>query len=110
MTEDHKNWKKAQEWEADWHGNCINSLNEEQKQIVYAEKMGLTLSPTPKTPYNFDLNGKSILDIGGGAYSLLLKCVNFTDSYVADPLVNRYPEWVIRRYNSIGNRKNQIQL
>lgn len=95
-------WKTAQEWEADWHGNCINSLNEEQKQIVYAEKMGLIRTPTPKTPYNFDLQGKSVLDIGGGAYSLLLKCVNFSDSYVADPLVKRYPEWVIKRYNSIG--------
>lgn len=95
-------WNEAQEWEADWHGNCINSLNEELKQIVYAEKMGLFRTPTPKTPYNYDLEEKSILDIGGGAYSLLLKCVNFSDAYVADPLVKKYPDWVIKRYNSMG--------
>jgi len=70
-------WQKAQKWEQEWHKNCVNSLNEEQKQIIYARKMGLVLSPTPKTPFNFDLKGKSILDIGGGPYSLLLKCVNF---------------------------------
>lgn len=91
-------WKKAQTWEADWLGNAINSLYEEEKQIVYAEKMGLVKSPTPKTPYNFDLEGKSILDIGGGAYSLLLKCVNLKDSYVVDPLMSKYPAWVIERY------------
>lgn len=93
-------WKKAQSWERHWHGNCINSYYEEQKQLVYAEKMGLVRSPTPKTPYNFDLKGASILDIGGGAYSLLLKCVNFENSCVIDPLMEEYPEWVVDRYRS----------
>lgn len=93
-------WNKAQAWEAEWHGNCINSLNEELKQIVYAEKMGLIRTPIPKTPYNFDLNGKTILDIGGGAYSLLLKCTNYEDgTTVTDPLMSKYPKWVIDRYN-----------
>ena len=95
MTE---KWLKAQKWERKWHGNCINSLNEEQKQLVYAEKMGITRSPTPKTPFNFDLKGKSILDIGGGAYSLLLKCVNLGNCFVVDPLMKKYPSWVINRY------------
>lgn len=94
-------WKHAQSWELQWHGDCVNSLNEELKQLVYAEKMGLISSPTPKTPYNFDLNGISILDIGGGAYSLLLKCVNYDDSAVADPLMDKFPQWIRDRYESV---------
>lgn len=96
-----KNWQIAQEWERNWHGNCVNSLNEEQKQIIYAEKMGLTLFPTPKTPYSYNLKGKSILDIGSGPYSLLLKCVNFKNSAVVDPLMDSFPYWVIQRYQYI---------
>lgn len=96
MTE----WEKAQEWEANWHSNCINSFHEEEKQLVYAEKMGLIRTPTPKTPYNFDLKGVSVLDIGGGAYSLLLKCMNFGRAVVVDPLMDKYPSWVVDRYMS----------
>jgi len=111
-TQENK-WKLAQAWELDWHGNCINSFHEEEKQLVYAEKMGLIRTPLPKTPYNFDLEGKSILDIGGGAYSLLLKCVNYAvcDEVtvpvknaewckVIDPLMAKYPRWVRDRYST----------
>lgn len=105
MTE----WEIAQSWELDWHSSCINSLNEELKQIVYAEKMGLIRTPTPKTPYNYDLEGKSVLDCGGGAYSLLLKCVNYhidklgkTTTTVTDPLMMKYPQWVRDRYTEAG--------
>ena len=95
-------WKTAQVWEAEWHGNCINSYGEEEKQLIYAEKMGLIRTPDNKTPYRFDLQGKSILDIGGGAYSLLLKCVNHKDSMVTDPLMFEYPKWVTERYKEAG--------
>lgn len=97
-----KEWQTAQSWELDWHSNCINSLNEELKQLVYAEKMGLKRKPTPKTPYEFDLEDKVILDIGGGAYSLLLKCINIGyGSAVTDPLMNKYPDWVKNRYDTL---------
>ena len=97
-------WSNAQNWERAWHDNCINSFHEESKQLVYAEKMGLVRTPTLKTPYNFDLGGESVLDIGGGAYSLLLKCVNFKDSHstVLDPLMSSYPQWVLARYEELG--------
>lgn len=96
-------WDEAQKWERAWHDNCINSFHEEEKQLVYAEKMGLVRKPTPKTPVNFDLNGASILDIGGGAYSLLLKCVNFAaGTMVVDPLMDKYPKWVLARYEEAG--------
>ena len=93
-------WNKAQEWEQDWHGDCTNSYHEEEKQLVYAEKMGLEFTQTPKTPYNIDLAGTNVLDIGGGAYSLLLKCVGYNMACVADPLMDKFPEWVRKRYES----------
>jgi len=100
-------WEKAQKWEKDWHGNCANSLNEEIKQLAYAERMGLKFVKDAKSPFNIDLKGKSILDIGGGAYSLLLKGFNFSKgensfvrTSVIDPL--NHPEWVKLRYASAG--------
>lgn len=96
-------WEKAQNWEHNWHGNCVNSFHEEEKQLVYAEKMGLVKISTPKSPHNFNLENKRILDIGGGAYSLLLKCLNIgADSFVIDPLMDRHPLWVKERYKSLG--------
>lgn len=96
-------WNKAQAWELDWHGDCVNSFHEEEKQFVYAEKMGLEKVSTPKSPHNFDLKGKTILDIGSGAYSILLKCLNIgKDSMAVDPLMDKFPEWVIGRYNALG--------
>lgn len=94
-----KEWEQAQNWEAEWHSDCINSLNEELKQLVYAEKMGLVRKSTPKSPYNFDIENKSILDIGGGAYSILLKGLNIgKGTIVVDPLMYKYPQWVRDRY------------
>lgn len=100
MTTTKDTWDKAQEWEKDWHGTSVNSFNEERKQLDYAQKMGLKTSPTHKTPYNFDLEDKSILDIGGGAYSLLLKCVNFKKAVIVEPI--KHVDWVLQRYKTHG--------
>lgn len=43
-----------------------------------------------------DLKGKSVLDIGGGPVSMLLKTKNKGTCYVIDPC--DYPDWVKRRY------------
>ena len=94
-----KDWGSAQIWEGDWWDTCQNTYFEQQKQLIYAEKMGLTRSSTPKTPYNFNLQGKSILDIGGGPTSLLLKCYNGKGK-VIDPL--KFPDWVAQRYKTAG--------
>lgn len=93
-------WQQAQKWEKDWWGNCVNTLFEEKKQLIYADKMGLEIVANEKTPYTFDLSGKSILDVGGGATSLLLKCINHKGSAVIDPLP--MPKWVISRYEEVG--------
>jgi hypothetical protein len=89
------NWPQAQSWEQSWWGNCCNTLGEETKQLLYAKCMGLETFHDGKSPYNFDLGGISVLDIGGGPVSLLLKCVDVKGK-VIDPLV--LPDWVIARY------------
>ena len=93
-------WIHAQEWERQWWGSCQNTYGEETKQLLYATKMGLRPHHDGRSPHNFDLNGRSVLDIGGGPVSLLLKCTNHENSFVADPC--DYPEWVRLRYELAG--------
>lgn len=94
-------WQKAQEFEKEWWGDSINTLGEDLKQLTYAEKMGLSKLTADQRPY-FDLKGKSVLDIGGGPSSLLLKCINRGDCFVVDPIP--MPKWVFARYLTAGIR------
>lgn len=89
-----------QEYEKDWWGDCANTYGEEEKQLTYAKYMGLTMFHNGKSPYNIDIQDKTIVDIGGGPSSLLLKCVNFKYSEVIDPCP--YPQWIIDRYTQHG--------
>ncbi len=89
-------WEEHQKWEAEWHGNCVNSLGEEMKQLTYAKRMGLRFHHDGKSPYCIDMGGKSVVDIGGGPCSLLLKCVN-VDGVVVDSC--EYPCWIYARYD-----------
>jgi len=95
-----KEWEKATKWEKAWWDYCVNTYGEETKQLIYAQKMGLIRSPNLKTPYRFDLSGRSVLDIGGGPVSLLLKCEGFKKAKVIDPI--DFPNWVWARYASAG--------
>lgn len=96
-----KNWDKAQKWESGWWDTCQNTFGEEEKQWEYAKKMGLEhrMFHNRKSPYNINMGGRSVMDIGGGPISLLLKCVNVVGK-VVDPLV--VPEWVKLRYDDAG--------
>lgn len=89
-------WTDAQEWETSWWGDCTNTLGEELKQLTYARRMGLVMHHDGRSPYNIDLGGMSVLDIGGGPVSLLLKCTNMGKCAVADPMP--LPKWVAERY------------
>jgi len=86
--------------EAAWWGDCANTADEEYKQARYAEFMGIESVYRVKgagwfvPPY--DLRGLSILDIGGGPVSLLLKCINRGVCTVVDPIL--WPAWVQGRY------------
>ena len=97
-----KEWIEAQEWERQWWGSCTNTWDEEQKQLQYATLMGLDeykeISKISGQTNQFNLQGKTILDIGGGPVSLLLKCVNFNKAVVVDPC--KFPDWVLERYKS----------
>lgn len=92
-------WKEDQAWEAKWWSTCQNTFGEEQKQLEYAPKMGLQVIWDAQGPH-IDCQGKTILDVGGGPVSLLLKCINLKKGVVIDPL--SYPKWTIDRYKTAG--------
>lgn len=99
MTNNMQNWDEDQEWERKWWGNCVNTMAEESKQIVYAHRMGLINEPWEGQWPSYDLQGKNVLDIGGGPISLLLKCRNLGDQCdVVDPC--DYPDWIMHRYEA----------
>lgn len=93
-------WNECQKWEAQWHGDCVGTeFGERMKQTVYARRMGLRFEHDGKSPFSLDCEGKSILDIGGGPYSMLLFCKNVKGT-VIDPC--EYPQWVMDRYQFAG--------
>lgn len=88
-------WKNVhQSYEKEGWGECKDGhvVSEEKKQPVYARLMGISL------PHN--ANGKSILDVGGGPISMLLKTKNFSKATVVDPC--DYPAKVIERYKNMN--------
>lgn len=92
-------WVEAQEWERNWWSDCRNTVWEDVKQMNLAPYMGLKIVPNAYTQYRIPMNGETILDIGGGPSSLLLKCENVKGT-VVDPC--DYPEWVEQRYKESG--------
>lgn len=83
-------------FELQYWGDCTNTYDEESKQYVYARLMGLK-----RAGFSFDASSKSVIDIGGGPVSMLLKCVHRGElCVVVDPLMNRYPSWVRDRYRT----------
>ena len=88
MSHDHHD---DYEFEKDYWGNCANTFDEDQKHYVYARFMGLT-----RSHYSFPVNGSSIIDIGGGPSSMLLKTINLQRGKVVDPIA--YPDWTRQRY------------
>lgn len=83
-----------------WWSDCANTWHEEEKQFVYAKRMGLQANWSCAHPPTYDLGGRSVIDIGGGPVSLLLKTINLGRAVVADP--GQWPEWVIQRYTAHG--------
>lgn len=93
-------WTEHQQFERDWHGDCVGcEYGERTKQLIYARKMGLHFEHDGKSPFSIDMQGKSVVDIGGGPYSMLLFCRN-VKGWVVDPC--EYPEWVSMRYAQAG--------
>lgn len=86
--------------ESEWWGNCVNTWSAEWSQIEYAKRMGLPIDHDRGHYPSWDLGGKSVLDIGGGPASMLLKARNAGNMTVLDPCP--YPEWVAARYEAAG--------
>lgn len=95
-----EHWAEAQAEEQQWWGNCANTMWEETKQLEYAKLMGIKTEWDDHGPYFIDLHGKSVLDIGGGPVSLLLKASRKSRRTVVDPC--KYPDWVAERYKAHG--------
>lgn len=91
-------WENEQDYEMEWWGDCTQTFGEESKQITYAHRMGLVNHVDRERWPLYDLHGKSVLDIGGGPVSLLLKTVNAGRRVVADP--GDYPRWTLDRYTA----------
>jgi glycosyltransferase involved in cell wall biosynthesis len=96
-------WNDENQWEHEWWGDCFNTMYEESKQNQYMELMGLqeyweetTGSPGPV----YNLQGKSVLDVGGGPVSTLLRFKNKGYCAVIDPC--EYPNWCHVRYDEAG--------
>jgi len=83
-------------FESEYWGDCCNTFDEDQKHYVYARHMGLE-----RVGYSFDVKGASVIDIGGGPTSMLLKTINLGQrGTVIDPL--KYPDWTYDRYAAKG--------
>lgn len=94
-------WSDDQEFERMWWGNCNNTFTEETKQLTYGYKMGLTAYANAGKWPCYNLEGKNVLDIGGGPVSMLLKCERRgVNCAVLDPC--DYPGWVWERYEYCG--------
>ena len=79
------------EFEKEFWGDCCNTFGEDQKHYIYGNLMGLTGSY-----FSYNVQGKRILDIGGGPTSMLLKTHNLKEGKVCDPI--DYPQWTKDRY------------
>ena len=97
-------WNHDQAWESSWWRDCANTYGEEKKQVeLYAPRMGLqwVMDEEYRSIYNLELNGKNVLDIGGGPVSMLLKAIHRGNRCtVVDPL--KMPQWVHDRYRLMG--------
>lgn len=90
----------AHDFEREWWGTCANTYGEETKQLVYAGLMELELRDRGGPGPTIDLERKSVLDLGGGPASLLLKTTNAERRTVVDPM--SLPDWVLERYILAG--------
>jgi hypothetical protein len=92
-------WKDEQHFEADWWGDCSNTFGEDLKHPTYARLMGMEMG-NDGGKVGIDLQGHSVLDVGGGPTSMTLKTFRPGHRTVVDPCP--YPDWVAARYEAAG--------
>ena len=98
---DKERWQTAQDHEAGYWGTCndLRTWEEYTKHEMVGREMGL-FSDYGTPGLEFDMQGKSVLDIGGGPISMTLRCFNTGRLTVVDPC--DYPAVVKRRYDRHG--------
>jgi hypothetical protein len=84
------------DFEREFWGNCTNTLAEEYKHFVYAPFMGLNADTNVFSINVTASDPLSILDMGGGPASMLLKTHPLRRGVVWDPIA--FPDWVRLRY------------
>ena len=94
---------KKNEIEAGYWGDCCSEVafGEFCKQRMYMREMGLV-----PVGGEIDMQEKSVLDIGGGPMSMLLRCRNVRGT-VVDPI--GWPSVVKHRYTCYGIELFQIE-
>lgn len=100
-----REWQQMNDhYEVGFWDTCVNTASEEHKQYTYMRLMGVPLVKLPGGgAWYFEALAKSIVDIGGGPASPLLKVRNWTYPIsVVDP--GKYPDWVNARYEAASIR------
>jgi 2-polyprenyl-3-methyl-5-hydroxy-6-metoxy-1,4-benzoquinol methylase len=90
-------WNDVQNHELEfWKLLGVNTFTEENKQLkLYAPRLKFTVDEW----HRLDFENKSVVDVGSGPVSLLLKAKNLKKGYVVDPLMDKFPQWITDRYN-----------
>lgn len=89
-----------QHFETDWWGDCTLTWSEELKQQSYMRRMGVIQVGLGEQWPCYQSAARSIVDIGGGPVSPLLKMSRLQCGVVVDP--GHYPEWTVARYEHCG--------
>lgn len=101
MSISRREWThRHQSFERGWWGDCRSTFSEEFKQLTYARLMGMSAFNDGGTWPLYDMDSRSVIDIGGGPVSMLLKCRNLGAGLVVDPC--EYPAWTRARYTAAG--------
>ena len=81
-------------FEKNWWADCLgkNVIQELFKQNLCMKYMQISEWP--------DLRGKSVCDVGGGPWSILLRTFNVGRAVIVDPLL--YPNYILRRYANLN--------
>lgn len=87
-------------FEAAWWGDCTLTWSEEWKQQVYLHRMGVVQTSLGEQWPVYRVAAQSVIDIGGGPVSPLLKTLGVRRGVVVDPGI--YPDWTIARYTGSG--------
>ena len=94
-------WEHTQKHELEYWGNCLGmrAWGEFVKQEMYGREMQV-FAYYGLPDGELDLQGRSVLDVGGGPVSMTLRCRNAAKLVVVDPC--DWPESVFRRYTNYG--------